>query len=128
MDEIDKIFMKNLVLLKARNYLLEQSPSDLVTISGITEYIVDLTACQIHGRTLDTIPKVPTADEQILKKAIEALEKKLDQKSSPTQIMDDARVLYGVKPWPPRSSGAMVGGSAAAILGDALSTRGTKLR
>jgi hypothetical protein len=128
MDEIDKIFIKNCALLKVRDYLLEQAPSDADTIAGLNEYIVDLTACHIYGRNLETVPTLPTAEEQSLLEIIEALQHKLDRKYAPSAIMEEARILYGIKPWPPRSRATSFDAPLTAILGELTSTRGTKLR
>jgi len=42
MDEIDKIQTQIAELIKARDYLLNQIPSDMVAVTSVTEKIIDL--------------------------------------------------------------------------------------
>jgi hypothetical protein len=43
MDPIDKLQTQITELLKARDFLLNQTPSDMVAVASITEKIIDLT-------------------------------------------------------------------------------------
>ena len=101
MDEIEKIHLKNRALIKARNYLRDQSPTDIVAISHITESIVDLTGRHLAATDAQKVQKVGLRQQQELDKAIEALVKNVAKKAPASQILKDAKIVYGLKPWPP---------------------------
>jgi hypothetical protein len=110
MDEIVKIHMKNRALIRARNYLLEQSPSDMVVVSHITENIVDLTRRHLEVIGAPQIPRVTRGEQQLLRQAIAALDRNVEKKASAHQILIEAKAVYDLKPWPPVSSGRRVFG------------------
>lgn len=104
MNQIDKIVLKNGALIRARNYLREQSPSDMVAIADVTESIVELTSCHLAAIGNSDIPQVDTQDQKLLKQAIAALDKQLDRKAAADQILEKADIVFGLKPWPPKSA------------------------
>jgi len=104
MDEIEKILWKNGALIRARDYLLKQSPSDLIAIADLTENIVDLASCHIAATEIPRAPNVTAEDEKLLRQAIEALDEHMSQKASADQIVDKARNVFRLKPWPPKAA------------------------
>jgi len=102
MDEIEKILLKNAALIRARNYLREQSPSDMLAIAGVTENIVDLTSCHLEAAEIADVPQVTAQEQKLLRQAIEVLDKHVDQKASAVQVLDMAHALYALRPWPPK--------------------------
>lgn len=101
MDEIEKIHLKNKALLRARNYLRDQSPSDIVAISHITESIVDLTGRHLAAADAPKVRQVSPEEQRQLRKAVQALDKNVAKKALASQILKDAKTVYGLKPWPP---------------------------
>ena len=104
MDEIRKIHIKNGALIRARNYLLHQTPSDMVAITQITENIVDLNSRHLQSIDAPNIPQVTKKEQQELRRVIEALEENIKKNASAGHILSDAKVIYDLKPWPTRSS------------------------
>jgi hypothetical protein len=102
MDEIEKILLKNAALIRARNYLREQSPSDMVAIADLTENIVDLTSCHVSAADIADVPQITPEEQKLLRQAITALDDHVGQKASPVLICDKARAVYGLRPWPPK--------------------------
>ena len=101
MDEIDKIHEKNSALIRARKYMLNQTPSDMVAIAQITENIVNLTEHHLAATGAAKIPEVTTEEQRLLRQAIQALDDKLEQKASVDQILSEAKKLHNLQPWPP---------------------------
>ena len=113
MDEIEKIRAKNSALIKARTYLLNQTPSDMVAIADITESIIDLTGRHLAAADAPKIPKVTTTEQRLLREAIQALDKNVKKKAPASQILSHAKAIYALRPWPPRSKALSRGGVSA---------------
>jgi flagellar biosynthesis chaperone FliJ len=94
MDEIDKIQEQIRGLLKARDHLLNQVPSDMVAIAEITERIIDLnrrlSALSDSGAT---VPDLTPAQVQTLQQAVNALEHAIQQSAGVSQILMAATQL-----------------------------------
>lgn len=100
MDEIEKIHVKNRALIKARDYLLHQTPSDLVAITHINESIIDLVRRHLEAANAPKIPEVSKGEQQLLQEAIQGLDKNVEKKAPARQILSDAKEIYILKPWP----------------------------
>lgn len=101
MDEIQKIQMKNVALLKARNYLLNQTPSDPVVIAAVTESIVDLTGRQLAGVHAPEIPQVSVDEQRQLETVIGDLDKSIEKKAPAFEILKHSKGVFDLVPWPP---------------------------
>lgn len=94
MTEIKKIHLQIMALLKARNYLLHQSPSDMIAIQEVTEKIIALNERQsVLSDTTTAIP-VPT-DEQIakLQSAIHELDTQIAASKTASDILIAATAI-----------------------------------
>jgi hypothetical protein len=101
MDEIEKIHVKNRALIKARDYLLHQTPSDLVAITYLNESIIDLVRSHLEAaNTPKMIPEVSKGEQRLLREAIQGLDKNLENKAPASQILSDAKEIYILEPWP----------------------------
>ena len=93
MDAEDRIQEKIATLLKARNLLLNQQPTDMVAVAHITEMIVDLSA-QLQALTQPQRAMVLTpAEVAALQAAIAALNQSIAQSAAVSQIMASASAL-----------------------------------
>jgi len=101
MDEIEKIHVKSGALIRARKYMLNQTPSDMIAVAHVTESIIDLTECHLAATGASKIPEVTTEEQRLLRQTIQALDDSLKQKASADQILSDAKAIYNLKPWPP---------------------------
>lgn len=94
MDEIDKIQAQIGALLKARDHLLNQIPSDMVAIAEITERIIDLnrrmSALVDSGATVRALTPEQV---QALQQAVRALERAIQQSEGASQILAAATQL-----------------------------------
>jgi hypothetical protein len=105
MNEIGKIYLKSGALITARNYLLNQSPSDMVAISEITEGIVDLTETGLAaGATGGEFPELPSHEHLELKQAIDALDKSIKMAAPSIEILKHAKGVFDLVPWPPKGA------------------------
>jgi hypothetical protein len=105
MNEIGKIYLKSGALIKARNYLLNQSPSDMVAISEITEGIVDLTETGLAASaTGEEFPELPSHEHLELKQAIDALDKSIKTAAPSIEILKHAKGVFDLVPWPPKGA------------------------
>jgi hypothetical protein len=94
MDEMDKIQAQIAALLRARNYLLNQTPSDMVAIADITEKIVDLNRRQSAlTSTAAPIPQLTPGQEQALQQATQALDIAVQHSAAASQIISAATTL-----------------------------------
>lgn len=93
MDEEDKIQAQIKSLLVARNYLLNQRPSDMIAIAHITETIVDLNARQSAISNTPHLPQVNPNVVADLQVAIQALDKAINASAAASQILDAATML-----------------------------------
>jgi hypothetical protein len=102
MDEIAKTYI---ALTKARNYLLNQTQSE-VGIRRITEYI-DHVAKYMKRE----IPEATTEQRLDLDQAIRALDRDVEGRVLEGQILRDAKAVYdlacgdvlrSIAPWPPK--------------------------
>jgi hypothetical protein len=101
MDEIQKIQVKNVALLKARNYLLNQTPSDPVVIAAVTESIVDLTGRHLAGVHVAEIPQVSVDEQRQLELVIGDLDKSIEEKAPAVEILKNSKGVFDLVPWPP---------------------------
>jgi hypothetical protein len=101
MDEIQKIHLKNIALLKARRYLLNQTPSDPVVIAEITENIVDLTGRHLAGVHVTEIPQVSADEQRELERVIGDLHKCIEKEAPAVDILKHAKGVFDLVPWPP---------------------------
>jgi hypothetical protein len=101
MDQIQKIHLKNVALLRARRYLLNQVPSDQVVIAEITENIVDLTGRHLAGVHVAEIPQVPADEQRQLEQVIGDLHKNIEKKAPAIEILRYAKGVFELVPWPP---------------------------
>jgi hypothetical protein len=104
MDEIEKIIIKNGALIKARQYLLSQSPSDITAIADISEKIIDLTGRHLAAIESPKVPQVTTKEQRQLMRLVQTLDKNVEKKASAGQVLNKARDVYSLEPWPPPSS------------------------
>jgi hypothetical protein len=102
MDEIAKIYLKSGALIKARDYLLNQAPSDVVSIAAITENIVDLTGCRLAAAGIKQIPQLSEDEQLKLRHAIVALDTSIEAKASSSEILIHAKGVFDFVPWPPK--------------------------
>jgi len=102
MDELDKIRLKSAALLRARNYLLNQSPSDPVAIAQVTENIVDLAGRQLVGIHVTKIPKVSADEQRKLKNIIGNLEQSIEKEAPAVDIIAHSKGIFDLVPWPPK--------------------------
>jgi len=94
MDEIEKMQMKNGALIKARDYLLNQRPSNMVALADVTEMIVDLTKRNLAATNASKIPQVAAKEERSLRELIESLDKSLQKEASAGHILRGAKNVY----------------------------------
>jgi hypothetical protein len=113
MDEIQKIRLKNSALLKARRYLLNQTPSDPVIIAEITENIVDLTGRHLAGVHAAKIPQVSANEQRQLEQVIGHLHSSIENKAPAIDILKHAKGIFGLEPWPPKGFKIEVPGDIA---------------
>jgi hypothetical protein len=73
MNEIDKIQEQIAALLRARNYLLSQNPSDMVALADVTEKIIALNRRQSALTGKINLPQLTPAQVQNLKSAVQTL-------------------------------------------------------
>jgi hypothetical protein len=97
MNEIDKIQLQIAALLQARNYLLNQSPSDMVALADVTEKIIALNRTQsaLTGNPTP-LPLLTTVQEQNLQSAIQTLDKGVKQSKAASDILVAATALANV--------------------------------
>jgi hypothetical protein len=91
MDEIDQIQAQIGALLKARNCLLNQTPSDMVSVTDVTEKIVALNHRQAAITGLPATLTVP--QEQSLQAALDVLAQAVRINASATSIVVAATAL-----------------------------------
>ena len=105
MNEIGKIYLKSGALMKARNYLLDQSPSDMVAISAITEGIVDLAERGLAAAAVtDEIPVLSSKEHLELQHAVEALDHSIKTAAPSFEILKHAKGVFDLVPWPPKGA------------------------
>jgi hypothetical protein len=104
MDEIVKIYLKSGALIKARDYLLNQTPSDPDAIAAITENIVDLTGSRLVAAGIQQIPQLSKDEQLELRRAIVALDISIEEKASSSQILEHAKGVFDFVPWPPKGA------------------------
>jgi hypothetical protein len=102
MDEIDKVRLKSAALLKARDYLLNQAPSDPVVIAQVTENIVDLAGRHLVEVDPTKIPKVSSDEERKLKEIIENLQESIEKEVPAIDILEHTKHIFDLAPWPPK--------------------------
>jgi hypothetical protein len=107
MDEIEKNHLKTLI--KARNYLLSQTPTDMVAVAHITERILSCTEQHLAAADAPKSLQASTEKDKLLQRAIKALDKQVEKKASASRILSDAdkiRHLIGplgeIGRWPPK--------------------------
>jgi|SRR5215470_6620885 len=94
MDEIDKLQAQISALIKARDHLLNQVPSDMVAIADITERIIDLNrrlSALIDSNA--TVRELTSAQVQALQDAVKALDRAIQQSAGTSQIIAAATQL-----------------------------------
>ena len=94
MDEIDKTQAQIRGLIKARDHLLNEVPSDMVAIAEITERIIDLNrrlAALVDAGA--TVPELTPGQVQALQQAVGALERAIQQSQAASQILIAATQL-----------------------------------
>jgi hypothetical protein len=105
MNEIGKIYLKSGALVKARNYLLNQTPSDMFAISVITEGIVDLAERGLAATTItEEIPVLSGKEHSELKQAIDALDSSIEAAAPSIEILKHAKGVFDLVPWPPKGA------------------------
>jgi hypothetical protein len=94
MDEIGKIQAQITTFLKARDYLLNQRPSDMVAVAEVTEKIIDLnrrlTALLAPGAQ---IPQLTAAQQAALQQATQELDKSIQRSAAASEILDGVAKL-----------------------------------
>jgi hypothetical protein len=94
MNEIDKIQAQITALLQARNYLLNQTPSDMIALAHLTETIIALNRRQaaLTGNVNDLPPLTP-AQVQNLQSAVQTLDHEINQSKAASDILVAATAL-----------------------------------
>jgi hypothetical protein len=88
MNEIDKIQTQIAALLQARDFLLHQTPSDMVAIADITERMVALTRRQgVLTRQATPLPSLTPDQERALRAAVDSLEGQIRASRTASDIM-----------------------------------------
>ena len=107
MDEIEKNHLKTLI--RARNYLLSQTPTDMVAVSHITEQIVSCTEQHLAAADAPKSLQATTEKKKLLLRAIKDLDKRVEKKASASRILSDAGKIghlfgpsFEISRWPPK--------------------------
>jgi hypothetical protein len=93
MNQIEAIQAEIGALLRARNYLLNQTPSDMVALADVTEKIISLTRRQSAIGSNPTILSTP--QESGLQTAIQALDNDIRVCAAANTILTDAATVIG---------------------------------
>ena len=94
MDQIDKLQTQITELIKARDFLLNQTPSDMVAVAALTEKIIDLTrrlAASIGS--LGPIPTLKPGEVAALQDAVRSLALAVQRSAAASQIVEAATKL-----------------------------------
>jgi hypothetical protein len=93
MNEIQAIQAQIGALLKARKYLLNQTPSDMVALADVTERIIDLNRRQaaISG----VVTQLAQANVDSLEEAIQDLDDDINDSVSASNILDGVAKVVG---------------------------------
>jgi len=95
-NEIDMIQKKISGLLDARDYLLNQTPSDMVALSDVTEQLVALNRRQSALTGQLGLPPLSPQQVQDLQSATQTLDNAIKQSKAATDILVAATALAKV--------------------------------
>jgi len=95
-NEIDMIQKKISGLLDARDYLLNQTPSDMVALSDVTEQLVALNRRQSALTGKIGLPPLSPKQVQDLQSATQTLDNAIKQSKAATDILVAATALAKV--------------------------------
>jgi len=102
LDEIGKIRLKYEALVKARDYLRNQTTPDQGAIQNLNANLFELRGRQAAATQMKQIPVVAAEEERQLTLAIQALNQSIDAKASAADILDRAKTAFNLSPWPPQ--------------------------
>ena len=88
MNEIDKIHTQTVELIKARDHLLNQNPSDMVAVASVTEKIIDLNRrFSALAESGTPIRQLSAAQVVALQRATKVLERAIGRSEAASQII-----------------------------------------
>jgi len=93
MNQTQAIHQQIMALLKARNYLLNQTPSDMIAITDVNEKIISLNARQSALSSNINIPVLSDKQEQQLTSAIHDLDTQIRDSKAASDILAGATVI-----------------------------------
>ena len=111
MNEIEKIQLKSAALVKARDYLLGQTPSDPAAVAAIEANITELSERQRTAAHVPEIPQLSADEQQQLTQAAASVNESVEKKAPAVEILQHAKTLFDLSPWPPQGSEIPLPGS-----------------
>ncbi len=93
MNEVQQLQTKLKGLIDARNYLLNQQPTDMVAVHDVSEKIVALSARLTSLIGGPPLPQLSAAVVNALAAAVSKLQKSVTASAAATAILQDATAL-----------------------------------